>query len=346
VSSLVVSVVPAGTVTNGSTGLLKAAQIFKTVGPDGEIVTLATLSKAAYHLLDSPLEFQGPGKNIPDPFADFLYNSIPSLGLRLLTPADFKGADQASLLPTYDPQSSFPFHNNFPTTGLISGMYLHDNAAALVARSSDSLFIAFRGTNDTDNTSPLAIAAADLGLGTPDMNDWFQMNNHYNLLGPLLNALNNYIGDSSNQIQHVYVTGHSLGAAMAQRFMTEHTGDSRFEAVTFASPGYNPPKGGDPIVNIDDPRILNIHVDGDPIQSALKIGPLHLDQLRGDDYVISGAQNVASIHSLHDMDLYYQVAQFLNNGSAVSIAFESAPNLKLVTSEQWCRRHREYFCKY
>lgn len=287
-------------VNNASMGLQKAAQIFSGYGAEGEIVVLATLAEASYHLLPSPLEFQGPNINFPDPLADALYNFLPT-GLRVLTPADLP-----SLVPTYDATSTFPFHNNFPTTGLIDGIYLDGNAAAFITRSADSLFIAFRGTNDLDphhGFDPVDFLKGLADLSSPDVNDWFRMDDYYNLLRPLTNALSNYVNDPSHGVSHIYVTGHSLGASMAERFMTDHAGDARFEAVTFANPGYNSPVAG----RVDDPRIINLHVNHDP---ALDLA-VPVDQLRGDDYVVFGAENTGA-GSLHEMSLYYAAAQFLN----------------------------------
>lgn len=297
-SGLVVTVQPSQPVNNPSVGLQKAAQIFSSYGTDGEIVVLATLAEASYHLLPSPLEFQGASINVPDPLADALYNFLPT-GLRVLTPADLP-----SLTPTYDSTSAFPFHNNFPTTGLIDGIFVDGNAAAFITRSSDSLFIAFRGTNDLGHVfGPADFLKGAADLSSPDVNDWFRMDDYYNLLRPLTDALNTYVNDASHGVSHIYVTGHSLGASMAERFVTDHAGDTRFQAVTFANPGYTSPVAG----RVDDPRIINLHVDHDP---ALDLA-VPITQLRGDDYIITGVEN-AGAGSLHEMSLYYAAAQFLN----------------------------------
>lgn len=286
-----------GHIHNDDAPLQTAAKIFSALGTDGEIVALAQLAQAAYHLVPGQ-ELTGPGINLLNPDAEVSYNFLPA-GLQILSIADLS-------LPA--PILNDPEFPNFPTNGLIDGIYLHGNAAALVARSSDSVFIAFRGTNDLDHTpseTEIAMAFVPFGSGTPDLKDWGHMNNYYDLLSPLINSLNDYINDPSNGVRHVYVTGHSLGAAMAQHFVTEHTNDQRFQAVTFSSPGYNSVVGHG--THADDPRILNIHVDGDPIQAAYPF-----DQLIGDDYVIYGAQHIEA-GGPHDMALYYTVAQFLNN---------------------------------
>lgn len=279
--------------------LQTAKTIFANAGTDGEIVILAALAQAAYHLVPGH-ELTGAGINLLNPDAEVSYNFLPA-GLQILTTADL-----SLPAPVFnDPEF------NFPTNGLIDGVYLHGNAAALVARSSDSIFIAFRGTNDVDHSvSDSEVLKGFLfGLGTPDLKDWGHMDRYYDLLSPLIQSLNEYIGNSG--VKHVYVTGHSLGAAMAQRFVTEHPDDERFQAVTFANPGYNSLLGHGS--HVDDPRILNIHVNGDPIQSAYPY-----DQLSGDDYVIYGAQHIEA-GGPHDMALYYTAAQFLNNNYALPL---------------------------
>jgi hypothetical protein len=142
----------------------------------------------------------------------------------------------------------------FPYTGLDDGIYTDGNAAALVGRSVDAVFLAFRGTNDMPSgmLGLTDVAAALAGAGTPDVDQWFDnpvlngglptfndqgMRDHYGLLAPLVSALDTYINNPANGVNKVFVTGHSLGAAMTQAYMDTHAGDYRFEAVTFADPG-------------------------------------------------------------------------------------------------------------
>ena len=40
--------------------------------------------------------------------------------------------------------------SRYPLTGLENGVYTDGNAAALIGRSADALFVSFRGTNDVD----------------------------------------------------------------------------------------------------------------------------------------------------------------------------------------------------
>ena len=90
------------------------------------------LSLAAYHIVPG-FEHQGIGTNLVNSNAEEAYAFLPA-GLRLLTAADLP-----SLAPISLPTDVTP---NFPTIGIVNGIYLDGNAAALLARSANSLFIA------------------------------------------------------------------------------------------------------------------------------------------------------------------------------------------------------------
>ena len=257
----------------------------------GQLATLASLAQQAYHL--------APGENIDTRYNNMHLNVLPehltSVQPRWLTPTD---------LPTLVPA---PGSTNFPTKGLLAGgVYVNENAAALVGVTTDALFLTFRGTNDT-----IATGEGDwlLGGGTPDTDHWFDhrllligddegMAEHYALFAPLIAAITTYLID--NPLLKVYVSGHSLGAAMAQQYMLTHLG-SRYEAVLFASPGYEFGSG-------EDLRISNIWLDGDAINKAAWAG-----YNSGDDNTIfhnitptDGGEN------LHSMDLYARFQDLLS----------------------------------
>ena len=294
-SELVFTVQATRVGATGSAGLNTAANIFHHYGTDGEMVVLASLSDAAYHLVPN-VEQIGAGINLPDGtgLADSLYNSMPT-GMRYLTAAD---------LPSLAPRS-VPGNPDFPSFGLIDGMYLDGNAAALVARSSDSLFISFRGTNDSANFFQNLVGGLSHLGGTPDTNDYTVdgMNNYYALLKPLVLAIDGYLS-ANRDIGHVYVTGHSLGASMVQLFMNDAIVDKHagvaFQAVTFADPGYGFSHFS------DDPRITNILIAEDPIEQS----PF---ALQGDVYQVVDYDFYSGGGSLHDMGLYYKAATFFNS---------------------------------
>jgi len=305
-----------------------AADIFQE---HGKIGFMAALANAAYHLLPSPYEIRGEGINHDDSNtqSEWLFNNVISQELRLLTAAD---------MPSLAPQTVNDAE--FPTVGLIDGIYVNQNAAALIGRSADALFIAFRGTNDADPNVARDVVSAALAGGNPDVDQWYDTNlhdidallqaaailfpkalpllglmqlassipdegmaEHYALFDDLIGAIDEYI--TTENIEHIYLSGHSLGAAMAQAFMQEHSGDSRFEAATFGSPGYEGMDGAS-----DDPRIANFMNDGDPVKSAQ-----FLFGNAGATYTIQDSDGIVQLGthtpSLHDVDLYLAVPEFL-----------------------------------
>jgi Ca2+-binding RTX toxin-like protein len=134
------------------------------------------------------------------------------------------------------------------TDGLAFGFdYSEANALVLtgVVNGKRTLAIAFRGTDQY----------ADF-VDYPDFDD------HYEKFAPLVEAIRAYVNDAGNGIQQVLVSGHSLGAAMAQHFMADFPADARFSAYTVGSPG------ADNSLTPDDPRINNFINVHDPIPYA------------------------------------------------------------------------------
>lgn len=238
--------------------------------------------------------------------------------------------DQTHIATTVasDPAASDGFHllthsdmHSLPSVGtdgsiFVGGLFTNQNAAALIGSSGDSIFLAFRGTDDVSGSISAALAKGYLGIGTADANDWFDMNRHYGLFDNLFKALTTYV--DSHHIAHVYVTGHSLGAAMAQHFMQQHLGDSKYEAVTFADPGYVTPSGSiGSVPSGADQRIINIHIDGDPAGYALSKPVQWVEPYIGfkageaGDSITIQHPDVAG--DLHQMALYNQAAGFLSS---------------------------------
>jgi hypothetical protein len=147
--------------------------------------------------------------------------TLASSCVGLLTSTDIPALAPFSL-STSDPNSIY-----FPISGLVDGIYTNANAGALVGRSADALFIAFRGTNDFAASQ---LANVLFGGGTPDMDHWYDsdgsgsdkgMSDHYRLFDAFINNLKTYL-NANLDISKVYVTGHSLGAAMTQKFMSDN----------------------------------------------------------------------------------------------------------------------------
>ena len=120
----------------------------------------------------------------------------------------------------------------------VNGVYTAENA--ILAANAHVYF----GQVDGKNTLAISFRGTD---SVGDVADWPDFQTHYDRFEPLISAVNQYISD--NAVEHVLVTGHSLGGSMAQMYMAEHASDNRFQAVTFGSPGAE----GD----LWDPRITN-----------------------------------------------------------------------------------------
>ena len=187
-----------------------------------------------------------------------------------------------------------------------NGVFHAENAAAIAVRSGDALVISFRGTNDND-----AI------YGTADVLDWFYMSEHYAELKPFIDSIDVYI--RRENITKVYATGHSLGGAMALAYMEQHrTPDTtngqmitangqaiKYEAVTFAAPGYL-------TSGTLDRRVISIEADGDPVPDIKYqqgyVVTLNVEGLvhytNGEEYGLTG--------DYHSMDLYLQGAKALD----------------------------------
>lgn len=165
----------------------------------GKTVALAQFALAAYKLAEhEPADITI--SNIENDSAELIFSQLfhaEGVGIRALTTNDLP-----SLELSPGPGRLESGGLLFPVSGLENGIYTNGNAAALVARSEDGLFLAFRGTNDTFDI-----------LG--DHFHWSALTiaEHYQLFRSLLNSLSAYVQEHS-EIEKIYVTGHSLGAAM------------------------------------------------------------------------------------------------------------------------------------
>jgi|CXWL01.1.fsa_nt_gi Ca2+-binding RTX toxin-like protein len=139
--------------------------------------------------------------------ATSVWNALDARGWSMLTAADLGG---------WSPP---------PGMSISDGVVSNQNAAVLLARASDALVISFRGTNEG-----------------ADMAQWASMDRYLELFQPIIDEINDLIRTDAT-IKKVYVTGHSLGAAMVDVFMHVHQDFPRpngqyvtFEAATFAHP--------------------------------------------------------------------------------------------------------------
>lgn len=238
----------------------------------GEAAFMAQLALTAYALADD------------EPLAPGLNDDGPSIGF---------AADSLHLLDVNDLPALTPriVDGLFGVTGLRGGIYTNQNAAALVGRTADALFIAFRGTNDNGGDA--------FPIDTPDERDWLNMPRHARLFTELLNALRDYV-DQHTDITRVYVAGHSLGAAMVERLLEGPDWHVPMEGYTFASPGFDR--------SPENPAAITaLKIAGDPIWLGQAFSANRLD---GDVNVIHHNLQGASLHS---MDLYAAFAAFLQD---------------------------------
>ncbi len=189
----------------------------------GRLSFLADLALAAYHLdLEQGHETETPRANDESTAGEAAYDALPR-GLELLDADDLPGL---ALTPSAV--------EGFAQDGIGNGIYTNENSAALLARSDDALFIAFRGTNDN------ADILFDGSIGSPDMGDWVNGPDHYDNYNDMFDALEIYLR-ANPEIEHIYITGHSLGGGMVEAAMRDgrlEINNIRAESVSFASPGF------------------------------------------------------------------------------------------------------------
>ena len=199
--------------------------------------------------------------------------------------------------------------------GYSNGVFDFFNASAIVGRSADSIFISFTGTNEL-----------------LDKWDWLQREVHYSLFSSMISEIDHYASIPANGIKHIYVTGHSLGAAMAQAYMPEHASSANidYEAIAFANPGYGPGLGLGK--NIPDSRMNNILIIHDIIHIPGDASPI-----RGDIYRIPTKLSFLDAQltstSLHEADTYKDVGHALGQiygifpNPSLSEYIDPAPNV-------------------
>mgnify|MGYP000330201144 CR=1 FL=1 len=234
-----------------------------------KIQTLADFSKAVYAVQSWELK----AINDPNTDAQETYQSLLTGGWK---PLDLNIATTSG---TYKSSST-----TFKTTNKMDdGFYTYANAAALVATSGNSLVLSFRGTNDYSEkgaSNPLD----PLDNYYPDYDHWKpidfistdSMSKHYQYFSSLFSSLNGYLLNHSD-IENVYVTGHSMGGAMALEYMSSNPGsyyDSYdLEAITFAASPFVSSRSwlfgtASRKDYSDDNRITQIEIAQDPIEES------------------------------------------------------------------------------
>jgi pimeloyl-ACP methyl ester carboxylesterase len=135
-----------------------------------------------------------------------------------------------------------------------------------LVNGKNSLAISFRGTDQF-----------------ADFDDYLDFGQHFAKFKQLIDALKPYIAETG--IEQVLVSGHSLGAGMAQTFLSKfpNTAQTKFLAVTDGSPGSDAGKSDTRIMNFIQTDDVDTHVplmtspEGKAVLGALAkaIGKLH-----------------------------------------------------------------------
>jgi Ca2+-binding RTX toxin-like protein len=227
----------------------------------GMMRTMADFAKAAYHL---------------EPSENTLINDVSTNADEAAVSLLDQGWMPLNLAPAVA-VTSVVNGQTIANSMFDDGFFINGNAAACVKRCGDAVVLSFRGTNDSGKDG--VINPNDPSdLTHPDQDQWPNMPHYYALLSPLISAFDAYV--ASNGISKVYVTGHSMGGAMALEYMSQHSG-SQYQAVTFAATPFGQPYTpwytlGIPIGTerkdfAQDNRITQIEIAQDP-------GPLLFDQ--------------------------------------------------------------------
>ncbi|RXV58479.1 hypothetical protein C6W92_16920 [Roseovarius sp. A46] len=290
------------------------------VGPPGT-------DKVGFNAIDSEDDFntsvvasvsgsqmQGP---LPLDSADELFHQQ-----NLSVLADFAAAayfDQWNILTELDDdwtilsEQTFSVPSPFGNRELMTGNYFinafdPENMAELVADivarrlpAIDGVGSAIVGRSPDEESLVIAFT------GTDQLIDWVQnisIDSHFDLFAPLFDTLD-VTGFLSDPEHTIYVTGHSLGAAMAQKFVQEFGPLGNVVGIGFANPGlYDAP------VNLDN--FASIQILGDPIDL-----PTVLTDRAGDEHYLVDINNNADFTraELHDIELYQAAASYLDGFS-------------------------------
>lgn len=196
------------------------------------------------------------------------------------------------------------------------GLYTFGSSAALLARNKDSVVIAFRGTNDNRGAKSKAGSYNDKDGNhyyRPDVGDWTDMPNHYQNFEPLITGLDKYIANNKD-IKNVFVTGHSLGGAMAIAYMQDHgnTSQTEYEAITFAAPDYRyfDILNDEGFNATQNHRLTHIEINGDQVPALLGTDDPPGQRIL---YFVGDETQALVDFSNHSMDYYSEIAHSIDD---------------------------------
>lgn len=175
-----------------------------------------------------------------------------------------------------------------------------------------TLGISFEGTNTSGWQS-----VADI---KDDISD---IDSHFDKLEAFAQRVAAFANEPGHHIDQILVSGHSLGGAMAQKFMNEFgRSDSRYIGVTFGSPGT---LWG---ISLPNERFVNFVHDGDPVPKG---GTVHLYHVEGSTITVAAdASGFMSEHNLFFADgsntlgegvSYHNSIEFLSENLSKDILF-------------------------
>jgi VCBS repeat-containing protein len=208
---------------------------------------------------------QGAILHLATPLATRLDNLQEKITARMDVQADGWHAVSAGELglSQLGPQGSFQY-------SFLNGYYQAVNYAdVLNSDPSEADALVLTGYVNGKFTLAISFAGTDQ---VSDIRDYANFGDHYKKFAPLVAAIKDYI--DQNNVEQVFISGHSLGAAMAQYFIEDPTfqNDPHFQAHawTIGSPGADNS-------SFPDPRITNFVHELDPVTQVPFITSLPLE---------------------------------------------------------------------
>jgi pimeloyl-ACP methyl ester carboxylesterase len=302
----------------------------------GLMRTMADFAKGAYKLTHlGATEYVNT--NDISPHATDAYNEVINYGW---SPVDF-----TSLSPILD-------RGAIQYGMLTDGFYINGNAAACVARCGDAIVLSFRGTNDYSAKSGIVNPYDPNDIFHQDYDQWLLMPDHYALFQPLIAAFDAYVANAANGISKVYVTGHSMGGAMALEYMSHHSGN-QYQAVTFAAPAFADTSFFVPFRKdyVPDSRITQIEIEQDTVAMTFdvknllgntNIRPGHLIDFAGNQ-TMDAPDNIVKAFGLvdywgrtanHSMNYYRQITDSVDADSWARILAGTGTQTVLLGGQQ------------